>query len=598
MRSFTPGPQFGCFNFPHGKQIVITQISYPEPVFYRNPPTKDIILTFSDFNLSAEVERAVADLGFETPTPIQELMIPKLLNEQGDLVGLAHTGTGKTAAFGLPVIDRIDLENRRPQALILCPTRELCIQITGELQLYAKHVRGLTITSIYGGDSYERQIRGLKKGTHIIAATPGRLLDLLRRGSADLSGIRFLILDEADIMLNMGFKDELDAILESAPAERQTILLSATMPREVTRIAENYMKQPLELSTGTKNSGPQAVDHQYYIVRRHDKYQALKRIVDFHPDIYGIIFCRTRAGTQEIAEKMVKDGYNAEALHGDLSQVQRELVMNKFRSSAVQLLVATDIAARGLDVEDLTHVIHYDLPTEADIYTHRSGRTGRAGKKGTSLSLIGDSERSRIRWIERNIRRDFTEAKVPGKREICEQQLMQLIDRVKSVDIDGDQISPYLDIIEEKLSSFSREELVQRFVSLEFNKFLSYYKDLKDIRPAAKGGRPFDRERRGGRPEYKQGRKTNGDGYDWLAIDIGKNNRILPVNIIGLVNQSTRSGTVRLGRIDIGLSKSWVQVESDSVGDVERALREMKYKGRKLRVERASESPGRNKKSA
>ena len=579
-------------------------------------------MTFEDFNLSAEIERAVADMGFETATPIQEVMIPQLLSEPGDIVGLANTGTGKTAAFGLPVIDRIEVENRSPQALILCPTRELCIQITGELELYAKHKRGLTVTSIYGGDSYDRQIRGLKRGTHIIAATPGRLLDLLNRGNADLSGIRFLVLDEADIMLNMGFKDELDAILETAPAERQTILLSATMPRDVARIAKNYMNEPVELSVDPKNSGPQAVDHQYYTVRRHDKYQALKRIVDFHPDIYGIVFCRTRAGTQDIAEKMVKDGYNAEALHGDLSQAQREHVMNKFRSRAVQLLVATDIAARGLDVEDLTHVIHYDLPTEVDTYTHRSGRTGRVGKKGTSVSLIGDNERSKIRWIERVVKRQFTEAKVPGKREICEQQLMQLIDRVQSVNVDSDQISSYLGIIEEKLSSFSREELVQRFVSLEFNKFLSYYKDLKDIRPAVKGEQRFgrrdrydrndrpdrydrqdrhgrnDRHDRGRKPDFKRDYKQNGDGYDWLAIDIGKNNKILPVNIIGMVNQGTRSGNVRLGRIDIGLSKSWVQVESDSVGIVEKALKETNFKGRKLRVERASTSPGRSRKSA
>ena len=555
-------------------------------------------MTFEDFNLRAEIKRSVADLGFETPTPIQELMIPQLLTEPEDIVGLAHTGTGKTAAFGLPVIQRIDLENRSPQALVLCPTRELCIQITGDLGMYSRYLPGLKVTSVYGGDSYERQIRALQKGSHIIAATPGRLLDLIERRCADISGIRFLILDEADIMLNMGFKDELDAILESAPSERQTILLSATMPKEVARIAEKYMNEPLELAVGSKNSGPQSVEHRYYTVRKHDKYQAVKRIVDFHPDIYGIIFCRTRAGTQEIAQKMVKDGYNAEALHGDLSQAQREHVMNKFRSRSVQLLVATDIAARGLDVDDLTHIIHYDLPTEADIYTHRSGRTGRAGKTGTSLSLIGDKDRPRLRWIERIVKREFTEAKVPGKREICEQQLMQLIDRVISVDVDSEQIASYLPIIEEKLSSLSREELIQQFVSLEFNKFLQYYKDLKDIRPVAKtqAKEQFVRNERKGKNSFKRDRKM--DGYDWLVIDIGRNNHILPVNIIGLINQSTRSGNIRLGRIDIGRTKSWIQVEPALTGVVEKALRDSKFKGRKITVERTAESPGRSRRTA
>lgn len=546
--------------------------------------------------------------------PIQELMIPQLLSESDDIVGLAHTGTGKTAAFGLPVIHELDLDNRSPQALVLCPTRELCIQITGDLKLYGKYVPKLAVTSIYGGDSYDRQRRDLKKGSHIIVATPGRLLDLLKGKTANITNIRFLILDEADIMLNMGFKDELDAILESAPVERQTILLSATMPNEVTRIAKTYMNDPIELSVGQKNSSTEAVNHQYYTVRRYDKYPALKRLVDFHPDIYAIIFCRTRAGTQEIAEKMVQDGYNAEALHGDLSQAQREHVMTKFRSGTVQLLVATDIAARGLDVENLTHVIHYDLPTEADAYTHRSGRTGRAGKTGTSLALITDKERARIRWIERMVKRKFVETKIPGKREICEQQLMQLIDRVHEVDVDNDEISSYLPMIEEKLASLSREELLQRFVSLEFNKFLSYYKDLKDIRPAEKSSRQsgeyssrkFDRRdtrKPNGRPQ-KQGknpsfsRPEKSASYDWLEINIGKKNKILPLDIIGLVNQGTRSGNIRLGRIDIGDAKSWLQVETHAVENVHSALRESSYKGHKLKVERAAESPGRAQKTA
>ncbi len=550
-------------------------------------------MTFDDFALSNETMQAIHALGFETPTPIQELMIPRLLADHVDLVGLAHTGTGKTAAFGLPIIENIQPEIRAPQALVLCPTRELCIQICAELGLYARYMPKLSITSIYGGDSYERQIRAVIRGTHIITATPGRLLDLLEKGIVDLSTIRFLVLDEADIMLNLGFKDQIDAILHSAPGDRQTVLLSATMPKEVEQIARSYMNDPLELSAGRKNSSTKTVEHRYYIVRIQDKYQALKRIVDYHPDIYGIIFCRTRVGTREIAEKLVQDGYSAEALHGDLSQAQREQVMSKFRSRSLKLLVATDIAARGLDVDDLSHVVHYDLPTESDVYTHRSGRTGRAGKAGTSLALIGEQERSRLCWIERSVNRDFSEIKVPGKREICEKQLMQLIDRVTSVEVADDQISSYLPLIEEKLATLSREELIKRFVSLEFNTFLQYYRDLDDIRSIKHRERQDPKRRRAG-----SSRRQASNGFDWLSINIGKQNRVLPMNIIGMVNKRTRSTSVRLGRIDIGLSKSWVQVESNSVNLVERALQNATFQGQKLKVQRVEKSPGRARKRA
>ena len=557
-------------------------------------------MNFTDFALSPEIAKAVSDLGFKTPQPIQELMIPHLLADGGDTVGLAHTGTGKTAAFGLPLIEATDIEKRYPQVLILCPTRELCIQITKELALYGKHTRGLAITSIYGGDSYERQIRELKRGSHFIVATPGRLIDLLQKGRADISEISNLVLDEADIMLNMGFKEELDAILESAPSERRTILLSATMPNEVARIAKTYMQNPIELSVGKKNTGPQAVEHRFYTVRKRDKYQALKRIVDFHPDLYGIVFCRTRASTQEVAAKMVQDGYNAEALHGDLSQSQREHVMSKFRSGTVRMLFATDIAARGLDVEALTHVIHYDLPTEADIYTHRSGRTGRAGKSGISVALISDIERRRIRWIERVVGQKFTEAKIPGKREIIEQQLIKLTSRVRSVEVDDDQISSFLPLIEESFADLSRDELIKRFVSLEFNKLLDYYHGLDDIRPVSKDSRSFPEKHDRGKRDRKRtvGKSGKPDGYDWLEINLGRNNQVLPLTIIGLVNQGMKHRNVRLGRIDIGSSKSWVQVESDSTRAVEQALRDTPFKGRRLIVQRAAASPGRSRKSA
>ena len=554
--------------------------------------SKDYVLNFNDFDFHAEILHAVDDLGFETPTPIQELMIPMLLGTPDDVVGLAHTGTGKTAAFGLPVINNIDIKNSSPQALILCPTRELCIQISAELEQYAKYIPGFSIASIYGGDSYERQLRALKKAPQIIAGTPGRLIDLLKKASLDISGIRYLVLDEADIMLNMGFKEEIDTILEWAPAERQTILLSATMPRDVAKIAATYMNDPIELSVGTKNAGTQQVEHRYYTVRRNEKYQTLKRIVDFNPGLYGIVFCRTRAGTQDVAEKMMKDGYNAEALHGDLSQAQREHVMNKFRARSVQLLVATDIAARGLDVDDLTHIIHYDLPTEADIYIHRSGRTGRAGKTGISLSIIDEKEKSRLRWIERTVKRDFKEDAVPGKHEICSQQLMQLIERVRSVEVDREQISQYLPTIEQMLSTLSREEIIERFVSLEFNKFFDYYRNLKDVKPASKP------ERHQKRVKNDKKKKNPKQGFDWLAVNVGRDSKVLPLDIIGLVNRSTRSESIRLGRIDIGNTKSWFQVESESIELVEESMQNATYKRRKLKIERAESSPGRARKTA
>jgi ATP-dependent RNA helicase DeaD len=556
-------------------------------------------LTFTDFRLSTELHQAVADLGFETPTPIQEGMIPHLLEEPVDVVGLAHTGTGKTAAFGLPIIHRLDLAQRKPQALILCPTRELCVQITDELTRYGKHTRGLSITSIYGGDSYTRQLDAVARGTHIIVATPGRLIDLLARGRVDLSGIRDLVLDEADIMLNMGFRDEIDSILETAPEERRTILLSATMPREVAAIAERYMKNPVNLSVCEKNSGPQAVDHRFCVVKRHDKYEALKRIVDFHPDIYGIVFCRTKAGTQEIAEKLVADGYHAEALHGDLSQSQRELAMGKFRSGAVRLLVATDIAARGLDVDDLTHVIHYDLPTEGDIYTHRSGRTGRAGKTGVSLSIISPAERQRLRWIERGLRREFTETKVPGKHDILRKQLDQSFDRIIAADVNEEELGPFLPAVEEKLESLTREDLVRRLASLELERLFAYYRDRDDLASADKGYQRRERDPRNAASARFGSRRRSEPGgaaaFDWLAVDLGRTSRILPQQLIGLVNRSTRSRDIRLGRIDIGQTRSWIQVASESVSTVLAALREATFDGRKVRVERAAESPGRAK---
>jgi len=466
--------------------------------------------------------------------------------------------------------------------LVLCPTRELCLQIANDIEAFSLYLPNISITAVYGGASIDRQIHAVKK-THIIVATPGRLLDLIKRKAADISTIQYLVLDEADIMLNMGFKEELDAILEKMPANRQTLLFSATMPKEVAQIATNYMKDPIEITVGQKNSGTESVDHKYFMVPARDKYLALKRLVDYHPKIYAIIFCRTRASTQDIADKMIKDGYNAEALHGDLSQIQREHVMRKFRERNLQLLVATDIAARGLDVNDLTHVIHYDLPDELEVYTHRSGRTGRAGKTGVSLALINMKEKYKIKLIEKSVKRKLIEAKVPLGKEICAQQLLHLIDKVKAVKVDTDQISPYLDTIEEKLAALDREELLKHFVSLEFNRFLTYYKNTPDL-VIVKNDRQRDRSNKGRSEQYSNKKHTQ-NGFSYLTINIGKNDNIFPTQIIGLINQSTRNRNIKLGKIDINPDMSRVQIENNYIDDVYKALSGFKFKEKIINVE-------------
>ena len=438
-------------------------------------------MNFNELGLSKDVLRGIGAMGFTNPTPIQERIIPLILADTMDVVGLAQTGTGKTAAFGLPLLEKIRTDEKRPQALILCPTRELCIQITSDIEAYAKYIKDFSVTAVYGGAPIYNQTRAIKRGTHIIVATPGRLLDLIKRKAVNIGRVSFLVLDEADIMLHMGFKDELDAILAMVPKKRHALMFSATMPKDVAKIASSYMNDPVEVTIGRKNSCTSNVSHNYFMVHARDKYQALKRIVDYYPDIYSIIFCRTRIATQQVADHMIRDGYNAEPLHGDLSQTQRNYVMDKFRNRSLQILVATDIAARGLDVNDLTHIIHYDLPDELELYTHRSGRTGRAGKGGISLSIINMKEKFRIKRIENFIKQKISQTRIPRGQDICSQQLMHLIDKVKAVEVDSRQISPYMKVIEQKLSGLSRDDLLKQFVSLEFNKFLNYYKDRTDL---------------------------------------------------------------------------------------------------------------------
>lgn len=541
-------------------------------------------MNFSELGLTDNIIKAIGELGFDAPTPIQKKVIPHILTDPGDVVGLAQTGTGKTAAYGLPILQQADISSRKVQALILCPTRELCLQISHDMENFSRFIPKLSVTPVYGGAGIVEQMTAVRKGTQIIVATPGRLLDLINRKVVDISAIRHLVLDEADIMLNMGFKEELDAILAAAPKERQTLLFSATMPSEVAKIAATYMKNPIEIAVGQKNAGTANVEHQYFMVHARDKYETLKRIVDYYPEIYGIIFCRTRVSTQEIADRMIHDGYNAEALHGDMSQSQREFVMRKFREGNVQLLIATDIAARGLDVNDLTHVIHYDLPDELEIYTHRSGRTGRAGKTGISLAIIHMKEKYKIGSLEKTVKRKITARNVPLGKEICEQQLNHLIDRVKAVDVDSDQISPYLAVIEEKLADLDREALLKHFVSLEFNRFLNYYKNAPDLTAVP-------REMQKKKPDHtafaKTGCKAVGKtGFTYLTVNIGKNDHILPPQIIGLINQSTRNRFIKLGNIDISSDSSRFQIENGFVDEVFKAVSGYTFCGKKLCVAR------------
>lgn len=558
---------------------------------------------FEQLGLSSKTLKAVDELGFATPTPIQEKVIPYILQNSGDIVGLAQTGTGKTAAFGLPILEKTDLNERNVQTLVLCPTRELCLQITHDMESYSRYIPSLSITPVYGGAGMSEQIRAVRQGTHVIVATPGRLLDLINRKVANIGNIQHLVLDEADIMMNMGFKEELDAILETAPHDRQTLLFSATMPKEVAHIALNYMKDPVELSVGRKNSAAESVEHQYFMVPAKDKYSALKRIVDYYPDVYGIIFCRTRVSTQEIADNLIKDGYSAESLHGDLSQVQREYVMRKFRDKHIRLLVATDIAARGLDVNNLTHVINYDLPDETDAYTHRSGRTGRAGKTGLSLTIINMKERYKIERIEKSVKVKIVSTPVPLGRQICEKQLIHLTDRLTSVKLEDDKLSPYMPAVMEKLADVSKEDLVRHFISLEFSRFLNYYHNLPDLAPMirekektvvkksrSKESLPLRRERSRyeDEPSDRKSRGKNGkNGFTSVMINFGRQDQILPPQLIGLINQTTKNRHIRLGRIDIDKNFSKIQVESRYVDDVFNALKGSKFRGRKIQIENA-----------
>lgn len=553
--------------------------------------------TFEELGVSPEIRKAIEELGYENPMPVQEEVIPYLLGNGNDVVALAQTGTGKTAAFGLPLIQKIDVKNCVPQALVLCPTRELCLQIAGDLTDYSKYITDLKILPVYGGSSIDSQIRSLKRGVHIIVATPGRLIDLMERKVAQLATIRDVVMDEADEMLNMGFTDSINAILENIPQDRNTLMFSATMSPEIARIAKTYLHEAKEITIGTKNEGSKNVNHVAYIVHAKDKYLALKRVVDFYPQIYGIVFCRTRKETQEIADKLIQDGYNADSLHGELSQAQRDLVMQKFRQRHLQLLVATDVAARGLDVNDLTHVINYGLPDDTESYTHRSGRTGRAGKTGISIAIINLREKGRMKEIEHIIKKKFEVSVLPSGQEICQQQLIKVIDDIEKVKVNEEEIETFLPGIYRKLDWLDKEDLIKRVVSLEFNRFLDYYKNAPEIeQPKANEKKSEAKESRKGDKE-KVGRKAE-KGYTRLFLNLGKTDGFYTNQIIDLVNRNLRKDRIQIGRIDLMQNFSFFEVIQEQAPQVLKALNKVVLSGgRKVCVEIAGENTGKSDKS-
>ncbi len=548
--------------------------------------------TFEELGVMPEICEAISELGFEHPMPVQEEVIPYLLGNGNDVIALAQTGTGKTAAFGLPIIQKVDPKQPYAQALILSPTRELCLQIADDLAAFSKYVEGLRVVPMYGGTSIENQIRNVRKGVHIIVATPGRLIDLMERGVVNLSTVRDVVLDEADEMLNMGFTDSINRILEDVPRDRNTLLFSATMSKEIARIAKNYLTDAHEIVIGNKNEGSKNVNHVYYMVHAKDKYLALKRIADYYPNIYGIIFCRTRMETQEIADKLIQDGYNADALHGELSQQQRDLTMQKFRKRRIQLLVATDVAARGLDVDDLTHVINYGLPDDTENYTHRSGRTGRAGKRGTSIAIINLREKGRMREIEKVIGKEFVKGTIPTGKEICEKQLWKVIDDIEKTEVKEDDIAEFLPAIYRKLDWLDKEDIIRRVVTREFGRFLEYYSNAPEPEPVMeRSQRSTDNSQR------SKGRKEKGDrnpeqGYARFFVNRGKRDGFYAAQVIDMVNRHVRHERIEMGRIDLMQNFSFFEVPDKQADIVLRALKHAHVNGQHVVVELAGDNEG------
>lgn len=536
--------------------------------------------TFEELGVCEEILRAIKEMGYENPMPVQEAVIPYLLGNNNDVVALAQTGTGKTAAYGLPVLQKVDINSTETQAIIISPTRELCLQIADDLKDYSKYMDGLHVLAVYGGASIEPQIRQLKKGVQVIVATPGRLVDLMERGVAKLNNVQNVVLDEADEMLNMGFSESIDAILAGVTEDRNTLLFSATMSKEIERISKNYLRDAKEIVVGSRNEGAEKVNHIYYLVQAKDKYNALKRVADYYPEIYAIIFCRTRMETQEIADKLIQDGYNAESLHGELSQAQRDLTMQKFRQHRVQLLVATDVAARGLDVDSLTHVINYGLPDDIESYTHRSGRTGRAGKAGTSICIIHVKEKVKVRAIEKQIGKEFVAGTLPTGQQICEKQLYKVIDDIEKVEVIEEEIAPFLPSIFRKFELMEKEDIIKRMVSMEFNTFLNYYKNAPEIEIPQEGKKKRERGERG---EKKV--RTAEPGFKRLFINLGKMDHLHARELMGLVNRLCKGKRVDFGRIDLMKNFSFFEVHENQADTVISCLRNADFDGRKINIE-------------
>ncbi len=536
--------------------------------------------SFSALGIHEDITKALDLLGFSIPTPVQIQTIPLLLSGHNDLVGLAQTGTGKTAAFGVPIIQLIDPKRRVPQALILCPTRELCMQVTKDLETYSRFTPGIKSLAVYGGAPIVNQIRDLKRGIHIIVATPGRLLDLIRRGEANIAAIQTLVLDEADEMLQMGFQDELNAILAQTPATKRTVLFSATMPSEVAAISRKYMRDPIEITVGDRNTGTENVEHVYYIVQSHNRYPAMKRIADMNPDMYAIVFCRTRQETKDIAEKFIKDGYNAEALHGELSQAQRDQVMDRFRAMNLRLLVATDVAARGIDVKDLTHVINYNLPDEPANYTHRSGRTGRAGRTGISVALITANERYKIQDIEKRIRRKFERGQIPGGHDICERQLFNHVETIKNVVVAQDRIERFMPAITEALADLSRPELIARLLSLEFNRLLDYYQSAPDLnfKEIERPKRTFDTN------ESKPWKQTGTSRTTRFVINVGKRDGMNPRQLLAEFNNALDNNNIKIGKIEVMRNSTTIEAETRYADSIIKAFQVHPINGKLVNI--------------
>ena len=548
-------------------------------------------MTFEELGLNSEVLKSLNELGFETPTPIQIKAIPHLLKEESDFVGLAQTGTGKTAAFGLPLVSKVDGKRKSPQGLIICPTRELCIQISKDLMNYAKHLP-VKVIAVYGGTDIKRQMDDIRKGVSIVVATPGRLLDLTKRKAIRLQDIEWVVLDEADEMLNMGFKEDIDTILENTPEHKNVWLFSATMPKEVAQIAKNYMQDPLEVSIGHKNQTNENIEHIYFTISDRNRYAALKRLIDYNPNIYGLIFCRTRRETAAVAEKLGKEGYNSSPLHGDLSQAQRDQVMRRFRTKSIQLLVATDVAARGLDVDDITHVINYNLPDEIENYTHRSGRTARAGKHGESLVLVSQNEGHKIKAIERKIRTTFVKGSIPDAKEICEIQLMKLVDKVITTKVKEEDMAQFLPLVMKEFDGFTKEEVIKKFVSAEFNRFIDYYERASDLN--AKEGKGRDRDRKRGDRENKRDRSGRKDDANKTRffVNLGNRDGLNPGGLLRVICDSTGLASDKVGRIDILSSFSFFEADNEFADKIIKEVNGTDYEGHSVSVEVTKDKKG------